>query len=185
MDSTEQTSNGDCMPNTVLGAPIAASGPVLVRCAADREHLAQTACPNAAALRPPIFSGYSEVPVQVQVQVPKSAVVSGLVNCGCSARRITGKRRCSKRSTTWIFSTGVSGHAHIRGGLFGTGVGRATVTGHFGHAPERCCSNNLISSYGVSLNIVSCTTLAARRDATEAAGAHSRSVTFHRCCAPG
>ena len=180
MDSMEQTSNGDCMPNTVLGALIAAGGPVLVRCAADREHLAQPACPNAAALSPPIFSGYSEVPVQVQVQVPKSSVVSGLVNCGCYTTN-HGKRRCSKRSTTWIFSTGVSGYAHIRGGLLGTGVGRATVTGHFGHAPERCCSNNLISGCGVSLNIFSCTTLAARRDATEAAGAHSRSVTFHRC----
>jgi hypothetical protein len=115
MDSMEQTSNGDCMPNTVLGALIAAGGPVLVRCAADREHLAQPACPNAAALSPPIFSGYSEVPVQVQVQVPKSSVVSGLVNCGCYTTN-HGKRRCSKRSTTWIFSTGVSGYAHIRGG---------------------------------------------------------------------
>ena len=40
----------ECMPNTFLGAPLAAGGPVLVCCAADREHLAQSARPKGAAL---------------------------------------------------------------------------------------------------------------------------------------
>lgn len=61
-------------------------------------------------------------------------------------------RMQQKRSTTWIFSTGVSGHAHIRGRgpCFGTGILSATVTGHFGHAPEDAAGN---------MNILSCTTV--------------------------
>jgi hypothetical protein len=84
--------------------------------------------PNRPSWSPPIFSEYFD-------SKRKYCTVPKVVRRGCCTTN-HGRRRCSKRSTTWIFSTGVSGHAHFRGGLLGTGIVRATVTGHFGHAPE-------------------------------------------------
>jgi hypothetical protein len=93
--------------------------------------------PNRPSWSPPIFSGYyfeSKRKYSVRTVLCCTVRTKVVRPAGCTTNH--GRRRCSKRSTTWIFSTGVSGHAHFRGGLLGTGIARATVTGLFGHAPE-------------------------------------------------
>ncbi|KAE9371118.1 hypothetical protein N431DRAFT_19708 [Stipitochalara longipes BDJ] len=123
----EQWSSGRCMPNTVPGAPTGVGGPVLVRCAADREPLAQPACSQ---------TGRAGVH-QYSLNISRTSKCKCKCKCKCRCKYQSspwwtggccttnhGRRRCSKRSTTWIFLTGVSGHAHIRGGACsGQGLG--------------------------------------------------------------
>ncbi len=140
------------MPNTACPEPIAARWPFSrTFCTADREHLAKPTRAKRAQME---FTNTSEIslePAQSVFSYP-SQVLRGA--CSTDESRQEGMQQ--ERSTTWIFSTGVSGHAHIRGrgALLGTGIRSATVTGHFGHAPERCSSN---------VNILLCTHVDARR----------------------
>jgi len=82
----ERWRNGECMPNTLLGAPLTASGPVLVCCAADRELLAQSVFPKAVELESTnisvnISSARASADCAVQVQVPKSPVARWTGGC--------------------------------------------------------------------------------------------------------
>ena len=92
------------------------SGPLIVRCAADHGHLAKPERPERAELESTNILDIFEHRFLISTQVPRA---------GGRGTTNHGRRGCSKRSTTWICSTGVSGHAHPeRGPAIGRGCGR-------------------------------------------------------------
>jgi hypothetical protein len=97
------SNNGRRMPNSVVVPKIVA---FLVRCGADHRHLAKPELPNRGRAGVHQYSEY--LSTKYFIKVP------------CSGARGTtnhDRRGCSKRSTTWIFSTGVSGHCPpLKGG---------------------------------------------------------------------
>jgi hypothetical protein len=66
-----------------------------------------------------------------------------------AARRITAGEDAAKEIDDLdLFDGSVRSCPHKgKGALLGTGIPSATVTGHFGHAPERCSSNMKVSSF--------------------------------------
>jgi hypothetical protein len=121
--------------------------------------------PNGHRWSPPIFPNISRA--SAKYLVPIQGFARWLQHDESRQERMQ-----QKRSTAWIFSTGVSGHAPIRGGALARGRDSERHCDRPFRPRSRRCSSNM--------NILLCTTLAAyyRRR-----GPHSRSVTFHRCSA--